>query len=71
MSRYTYLSHGEPLANEYGEIYLARAERTCYIDETHYDEQWESRYWVLSCGHCIWGEVPTNFCPWCGARVIK
>ena len=47
-----------------------RAERTCCIDGSYYDELWDGTCTQLSCGHDVWSEAP-KFCPECGARVVK
>lgn len=48
----------------------ARAERTCRVDGSYYDELWNETCTHLSCGHDVWGEV-RNYCPECGAKVVK
>lgn len=72
MSGYVYLSNGEPLANEHGVIYLAhsaRAERTCTVEESSFDELWNEKITRLSCGHYVWGYAG-KYCPECGAKVV-
>lgn len=72
MSEYIYQSHGEPLVNERGEIYLARAGeivrcrdcdhglfggKTCDRLDPGFDEYW---FEVEPDGFCAWAERRTD-----------
>lgn len=46
------------------------AELTCHVEETYQDELWDAVCTLLSCGHEAW-ECTPNFCPECGAKVVK
>lgn len=64
MSEYIYQSHGEPLVNERGEIYLARAGeivrcRDCrfYLPDMYKHFTCEYlQHWVKPNCFCAWGE---------------
>ena len=47
----------------------SRAERTCYIEGSYYDELMDEHYTQLSCDHET-SEYKPNYCPTCGARVV-
>ena len=47
----------------------SRAERTCYIEGSYYDELMDECYTQLSCDHET-REYEPNYCPTCGARVV-
>lgn len=54
---------------EAAEAWNARAERTCSVEETCFDELWQEKYTRLSCGHYVWGYAQ-KYCPECGARIF-
>lgn len=64
MSEYIYQSHGEPLVNERGEIYLARAGEIvrCKDCESYQPGMYEHftceylQVWAESNDYCAWGE---------------
>ena len=69
MTGYVYMSHGEPLINEKGEIHLAR-KNEC--------EDVSTKNGIFECSECgcivkedgvDWGEV--NYCPDCGKAVKR
>ena len=75
MSEYIYQSHGEPLVNERGEIYLARAgEIVRCRDCKHYGCKWISKEvmpYFKACYrlHAIEFMVePDGFCSWAERR---
>lgn len=47
----------------------SRAERTCHIEGSYYDELMDECYTQLSCDHET-REYEPNYCPTCGARVV-
>ena len=68
-----------PQCGEYlGVSYEYLEERTCHVVQTirhNYRLGYAEREYVteLSCGHKYvdsYGDEP-NYCPWCGARVVK
>lgn len=48
----------------------SRAERTCYIEGSYYDELFDETCTNLSCGHAIWQNESPNYCSECGAKVV-
>ena len=73
MSEYIYQSHGEPLVNERGEIYLARAGeivrcRDCmkwhHIDTLDGVRYGECDEWKRADSYCVPATRENGFCAW-------
>lgn len=52
-----------------------RAERTCYVDSSHVEQEMGDYSYLeveLSCGHAFtWDDgTPPDYCPNCGAKVV-
>lgn len=52
------------------EAWNTRAERTCHVEVSYYDDLMDEDYTDLSCGHHLRAAPREfDFCPKCGARV--
>lgn len=62
MSEYIYQSHGEPLVNELGEIYLARAGEIVRCKDC--ESYQPSMYEHFTCEYLHRRAMPDDFCAW-------